>query len=281
MEQSTHSCDRPRRCWPCSRNHNSRVGRRSELAQDDDVHDHGHGEPRPKGTRRWGPVLAQLEADLGVQVLSVITDYRSIVGVWKSPTTAELGHLMPKGDVEATADKADVVPVTYLPPPPLYIFTIVHGFGRLLSGGRERGRRSPSTIPGSTLQLTGAGGVLHERDGHRPDRHFAKVTFTGSHEEASIHAVATEHIEHLHEPGRSPEKDKAQGPGAAGDAAGDLGVAADSQRSPVVLSRASGRPSSARSSPCAPASPKTKGAGRHGRRLRPGRRRQVRGPEAN
>jgi len=46
-------------------------------------------------TRRWGPILAQLEADLGVKVRPVVADFRAIGGVLKSGN-ADFGHLMPK-----------------------------------------------------------------------------------------------------------------------------------------------------------------------------------------
>ncbi len=44
------------------------------------------------------------------------------------------------------------------------------------------------------LRLPGAVHVLHDRDGHRPEEHFSKVTFSGSHE-ASILAVANKKVE--------------------------------------------------------------------------------------
>ena len=46
-------------------------------------------------TRRWGPILAQLEADLGVKVKPVVADFRAIGGVLKSGNV-DFGHLMPK-----------------------------------------------------------------------------------------------------------------------------------------------------------------------------------------
>ena len=148
-------------------------------------------------TRRWGPVLAQLEADLGVQVLPVVADFRSIVGVWKS-RTAELGHLMPKAYVEATADKADVVPVAQFQLPNgslgFRACLIVHADSGVFSPEDMAGKTFAFNDPGSTSGYLVPAVFFMSEMGIDPDRHFAKVTFTGSHE-ASIHAVATKHVE--------------------------------------------------------------------------------------
>ena len=58
-------------------------------------------------TRRWGPILSQLGADLGVKVKPVVADFRSIGGIWKSGN-ADLGHIMPKAYVEVSADNANL-----------------------------------------------------------------------------------------------------------------------------------------------------------------------------
>ena len=58
-------------------------------------------------THRWGPILAQLETDLGVKVKPVVADFRAITGVLKSGS-ADLGHLMPKVYVESSAYHANV-----------------------------------------------------------------------------------------------------------------------------------------------------------------------------
>ena len=66
-------------------------------------------------TRRWGPILAQLEKDLGVKVKPVTaTDYRGTIEALKFKK-AELGHLGPKSYVEASNNNyANVVPVAQL-----------------------------------------------------------------------------------------------------------------------------------------------------------------------
>ncbi|HWN01667.1 MAG TPA: phosphate/phosphite/phosphonate ABC transporter substrate-binding protein, partial [Candidatus Dormibacteraeota bacterium] len=66
-------------------------------------------------TRRWGPILAQLEKDLGVKVKPVTaTDYRGTIEALKFKK-AELGHLGPKAYVEASANNyANVEPIAQL-----------------------------------------------------------------------------------------------------------------------------------------------------------------------
>src|SRR5689334_14870455 len=66
-------------------------------------------------TRRWGPVLAQLEKDLGIKVKSVTaTDYRGTIEALKFKK-AEIGHLGPKSYVEASANNyANVEPIAQL-----------------------------------------------------------------------------------------------------------------------------------------------------------------------
>src|SRR5499425_3738236 len=66
-------------------------------------------------TRRWAPILAQLEKDLGVKVKSVTaTDYRGTIEALKFKK-AELGHLGPKSYVEASNNNyANVEPIAQL-----------------------------------------------------------------------------------------------------------------------------------------------------------------------
>src|SRR5215469_5694822 len=66
-------------------------------------------------TRRWAPILAQLEKDLGVKIKPVTaTDYRGTIEALKFKK-AELGHLGPKSYVEASTNNyANVEPVAQL-----------------------------------------------------------------------------------------------------------------------------------------------------------------------
>ena len=66
-------------------------------------------------TRRWGPILAQLEKDLGVKVKPVTaTDYRGSIEALKFKK-AEIGHLGPKSYIEASNNNyANVEPIAQL-----------------------------------------------------------------------------------------------------------------------------------------------------------------------
>src|SRR5262245_7500911 len=69
-------------------------------------------ESAPEIVRRWGPILAQLEKDLGVKVKYVTaTDYRGTIEALKFKK-AELGWLGPKAYVEASNNNyANVEPI--------------------------------------------------------------------------------------------------------------------------------------------------------------------------
>src|SRR4030095_14808640 len=66
-------------------------------------------------TRRWTPILAQLEKDLGIKVRSTAaTDYRGTIEALKFKK-AEMAHLGPKSYVEAsTGNYANVEPIAQL-----------------------------------------------------------------------------------------------------------------------------------------------------------------------
>src|SRR5262245_14622913 len=66
-------------------------------------------------TRRWSPIIAQLEKDLGVKVKAqTATDYRGTIEALKF-NKAQVGHLGPKSYVEAaTNNYANVEPVAQL-----------------------------------------------------------------------------------------------------------------------------------------------------------------------
>ena len=146
---------------------------------------------------RWAPILAQLEADLGVQVLPVVADFRGIVGVWKSGT-AELGHLMPKAYVETSANKVDVEPVAQFQLPNgslgFRACLIVHADSDIFTPEDMAGKTFAFNDPGSTSGYLVPAVFFMTEMGIDPAAHFSKVTFSGSHE-ASIHAVATKQVE--------------------------------------------------------------------------------------
>src|SRR5919204_1892928 len=72
-------------------------------------------ESAPEVTRRWEPILAQLEKDLGVKIKHVMaSDYRGTIEALKFKK-AEIGHLGPKSYVEATNDNyANVEPIVQI-----------------------------------------------------------------------------------------------------------------------------------------------------------------------
>src|SRR5215510_11793900 len=69
-------------------------------------------ESAPEITRRWAPILAQLEKDLGIHVKSTTaTDYRGTIEALKFKK-AEIGWLGPKAYIEASTNNyANVEPV--------------------------------------------------------------------------------------------------------------------------------------------------------------------------
>src|SRR5262245_65620648 len=69
-------------------------------------------ESAPEVTRRWVPVLAQLEKDLGIKVkYTTATDYRGTIEALKFKK-AELGWLGPKAYIEASNNNyANVEPI--------------------------------------------------------------------------------------------------------------------------------------------------------------------------
>src|SRR5713226_1887827 len=72
-------------------------------------------ESAPEVTRRWEPILAQLEKDLGVKVKHIAaSDYRGTIEALKFKK-AEIGQLGPKAYVEATNNNyANVEPVVQI-----------------------------------------------------------------------------------------------------------------------------------------------------------------------
>jgi phosphonate transport system substrate-binding protein len=150
-------------------------------------------------TRRWGPILAQLEKDLGVKVRQVnATDYRGTIEALKFKK-AELGHPGPKSYVEASTNNyANVEPVAQL-----QLANGSLGYRSCLIVNAESDIFSPEDIAGKTFAFNdpnSTSGYLVPSAffmmemGVDPKKHFSKVTFSGSHE-ASILAVAAKKVE--------------------------------------------------------------------------------------
>jgi phosphonate transport system substrate-binding protein len=150
-------------------------------------------------TRRWGPILAQLEKDLGVKVKPVTaTDYRGTIEALKFKK-AELGHLGPKSYVEASNNNyANVEPIAQLQLANGSLgyrsCLIVHSDSEMFSPEDMAGKTFAFNDPNSTSgYLVPSTFFMMDMDVD-PKKYFSKVTFSGSHE-ASILAVANKKVE--------------------------------------------------------------------------------------
>jgi len=150
-------------------------------------------------TRRWAPILAQLEKDLGIKVKAVTsTDYRGTIEALKFKK-AEVGHLGPKSYVEAsTGNYAGVEPIAQLQLPNGSLgyrsCLIVHADSDIFSPEDTAGKTFAFNDPNSTSGYLVPSTFFLMEMGIDPKKHFSKVTFSGSHE-ASILAVANKKVE--------------------------------------------------------------------------------------
>ena len=150
-------------------------------------------------TRRWGPILAQLEKGLGIKVKSVTaTDYRGTIEALKFKK-AELGHLGPKSYVEASTNNyANVEPIAQLQLANGSLgyrsCLIVHGDSDIFSPEDAAGKSFAFNDPNSTSGYLVPSAFFLMELGVDPKKHFSRVTFSGSHE-ASILAVAAKKVE--------------------------------------------------------------------------------------
>ena len=150
-------------------------------------------------TRRWGPILAQLEKDLGVKVKSVTaTDYRGTIEALKFKK-AEIGHLGPKSYVEASTNNyANVEPIAQLQLANGSLgyrsCLIVHSDSDLFSPEDMAGKTFAFNDPNSTSGYLVPSAFFMMELSVDPKKYFSKITFSGSHE-ASILAVANKKVE--------------------------------------------------------------------------------------
>jgi len=150
-------------------------------------------------TRRWSPILAQLEKDLGIKVKAVTaTDYRGTIEALKFKK-AELGHLGPKSYVEASNNNyANVEPVAQLQLANGSLgyrsCLIVHSDSDIFSPEDMTGKTFAFNDPNSTSGYLVPSAFFMMEMGVDPKKLFSKVTFSGSHE-ASILAVAAKKVE--------------------------------------------------------------------------------------
>ena len=150
-------------------------------------------------TRRWSPILAQLEKDLGIRVkYTVATDYRGTIEALKFKK-AEVGWLGPKAYIEASTNNyANVEPVAQIRNQNGSL-----GYRSCLIAHSESDIFTPEDLAGKTFAFNDPNSTsgylvpmtffLNEL-GVDVKKHFAKVTFSGSHE-ASILAVANKKVD--------------------------------------------------------------------------------------
>jgi phosphonate transport system substrate-binding protein len=150
-------------------------------------------------TRRWAPILAQLEKDLNVKIKPVTaTDYRGTIEALKFKK-AEIGHLGPKSYVEASNNNyANVEPVAQLRLGNGSLgyrsCLIVHADSDMFSPEDMAGKTFAFNDPNSTSGYLVPSMFFLTEMGADPQKYFSKVTFSGSHE-ASILAVANRKVE--------------------------------------------------------------------------------------
>ena len=150
-------------------------------------------------TRRWGPIIAQLEKDLRVRIKHVTaTDYRGTIEALKFKK-AEIGHLGPKSYVEASTNNyANVEPMAQLQLANGSLgyrsCLIVHADSDLFSPEDTAGKTFAFNDPNSTSGYLVPSSFFMTEMGIDPQKHFGKVIFSGSHE-ASILAVANRKVE--------------------------------------------------------------------------------------
>jgi phosphonate ABC transporter, periplasmic phosphonate binding protein len=150
-------------------------------------------------TRRWNPILAQLEKDLGVKIkAATATDYRGTIEALKFKK-AEIGHLGPKAYVEASNNNyANVEPIAQLRLANgslgyrscLIVHTDSDIFGPEDMAGKTFAFNDPNSTSGYLVPST----FFMTEMNVDPKKLFSKVTFSGSHE-ASILAVANKKVE--------------------------------------------------------------------------------------
>ena len=156
-------------------------------------------ESAPEIVRRWGPILGQLEKDLGIKVKHVnATDYRGTIEALKFKK-AEAGWLGPKAYIEASNNNyANVEPIAQVQQANGSLgyrsCLIVHQDSDIFSPEDITGKSFAFNDPNSTSGYLVPSSFFLMEMGIDPKKHFTKVTFSGSHE-ASILAVANRKVE--------------------------------------------------------------------------------------
>jgi phosphonate transport system substrate-binding protein len=150
-------------------------------------------------TRRWGPIIGQLEKDLKVRIKHVTaTDYRGTIEALKF-NKAQVGHLGPKSYVEASTNNySNVEPVAQLQLANGSLgyrsCLLVHSDSDIFGPEDIAGKTFAFNDPNSTSGYLVPSAFFMMEMGVDPQKHFSKVIFSGSHE-ASILAVANKKVQ--------------------------------------------------------------------------------------
>ena len=156
-------------------------------------------ESAPEIARRWTPVLAQLEKDLGITVKHTLaTDYRGTIEALKFKK-AELGWLGPKAYVEASTNNyANVEPIAQVRAQNGSLgyrsCLIAHADSDVFTPEDMAGKTFAFNDPNSTSGYLVPQTFFMTEMNIDPRKYFSKVTFSGSHE-ASILAVASKKVD--------------------------------------------------------------------------------------
>jgi len=149
--------------------------------------------------RRWMPILAQLERDLGVKVKPLpSTDYRGTIEALRFKK-AELGWLGPKAYIEAaTNNYANVEAIAQVESANgssgYRSCLIAHTDSDLFSPEHLQGRTFAFNDPNSTSGYLVPMALFLNEMGVNPKSYFSKLTFSGSHE-SSVMAVAAKKVD--------------------------------------------------------------------------------------
>jgi phosphonate transport system substrate-binding protein len=156
-------------------------------------------ESAPEILRRWTPILAQLEKDLGTKIRTMTsTDYRGTIEALRFGK-AQAGWLGPKAYVEAAnGNYANVEPVAQVQQANGSLgyrsCLVVHADSDIFSPEDIGGKTFAFNDPNSTSGYLVPSAFFMMEMGVDPKKHFAKVAFSGSHE-ASILAVANKKVD--------------------------------------------------------------------------------------
>jgi phosphonate transport system substrate-binding protein len=150
-------------------------------------------------TRRWAPIVALMERDLKIKVKTTVgTDYRGTIEALRFKK-AEIGHLGPKAYVEASNNNyANVEPIAQLRLANGSLgyrsCLVVHADSDIFGPEDTAGKTFAFNDPNSTSGYLVPSTFFMSEMGIDPQKHFSKVTFSGSHE-ASILAVAARKVD--------------------------------------------------------------------------------------